>query len=161
MTMRHRQMAFAIGALLVAVPVVGTLGQSRRIDDSTLRKAAQSGDEWLTYGRDQAETRFSPLTDIDATNVGYNVEWSQELRLEESLREYVAGSMLVDMAREEGLLGRPTDPARDATIFDMSEGYDLEGIRSFPVRSWIESMKDARVHVDALRRRIAHNLSDR
>ena len=38
-----------------------------------------------------------PRPCIDATNVGYNVEWSQELRLAESLSEYVAGSMLVDM----------------------------------------------------------------
>ena len=99
-----------------------------------------------------------PRPCIDATNVGYNVEWSQELRLEESLREYVAGSMLVDMARQEGLLGRAADAARDATIFDMSVGYDLEGVRSLPVRSWIESMKDARRHVDDLRRQIPHDL---
>jgi len=99
-----------------------------------------------------------PRPCIDATNVGYNVEWSQELRLGESLREYVAGSMLVDVARAEGLLGRPDDPARDTTIFDMSVGYDLEGIRSVPVRSWIESMKDARRHVDELRREIPDDL---
>jgi putative selenate reductase len=99
-----------------------------------------------------------PRPCIDATNVGYNVEWSQELRLEESLREYVAGSMLVDVARAQGLLGRPDDPARDTTIFDMSVGYDLEGIRSVPVRSWIESMKDARRHVEALRREIPDDL---
>src|ERR1035438_7711265 len=30
-----------------------------------------------------------PRPCIDATNVGYNVEWSQELKLEQSLREYV------------------------------------------------------------------------
>src|SRR5213593_1686463 len=42
-----------------------------------------------------------PRPCIVATNVGYNVEWSQELRLEDSLREYVAGSMLVDVVREE------------------------------------------------------------
>ena len=51
-----------------------------------------------------------PRPCIDATNVGYNVEWSQELRLAESLREYVAGSMLLDMLRELNLLGRPSDP---------------------------------------------------
>src|SRR5689334_2119401 len=35
-----------------------------------------------------------PRPCIDATSVGYNVEWSQELRLADSLREYVMGSML-------------------------------------------------------------------
>ena len=44
-----------------------------------------------------------PRPCIDATTVGYNVEWSQELRLEDSLREYVAGSMLLEAGREAGL----------------------------------------------------------
>lgn len=40
-----------------------------------------------------------PRPCIDMTNVGYNVEWSQELRVGESLREYVAGMMLITMLR--------------------------------------------------------------
>ena len=39
-----------------------------------------------------------PRPCIDATTVGYNVEWSQELRLADSLREYVAGMMLITAA---------------------------------------------------------------
>jgi putative selenate reductase len=99
-----------------------------------------------------------PRPCIDATNVGYNVEWSQELRLAESLREYVAGSMLLDVLRELNLLGRPSDPGKDATILDMSVGYDLAGIRSPEVRGWIEGMKDARALVDGLRREIPDEL---
>ena len=38
-----------------------------------------------------------PRPCIDATNVGYNVEWSQELLLAESLDQYVQGSMLIHM----------------------------------------------------------------
>jgi putative selenate reductase len=95
-----------------------------------------------------------PRPCIDATNVGYNVEWSQELQLAESLREYVAGSMLLDMVREVNLLGRASDPGKDATILDMSVGYGLAGIRSPQVRGWIEGMKDARRSVEALRREI-------
>jgi quinohemoprotein ethanol dehydrogenase len=34
-----------------------------------LRDAGRSGEEWLTIGRDYAETRFSPLKQIDASNV--------------------------------------------------------------------------------------------
>ena len=82
----------------------------------------------------QVRDRLSiPRPCIDATNVVYNVEWSQELRLEESLLEYVKGSMLVDLLREAGALGRPGDTKRDATIFDMSLGYDLAGLRSEPI----------------------------
>jgi putative selenate reductase len=92
------------------------------------------------------------------TNVGYNVEWSQELRLRESLREYVAGSMLIDVAREAGLLGRPADPNKDETRLDLSVGYDLAGIRAAQLRTWLGSMRDARVEVEALRREIPDEL---
>jgi putative selenate reductase len=95
-----------------------------------------------------------PRPCIDAVTVGYNVEWSQELRLEQSLREYVAGSMLVDVLKHTNLLGQPSDGLKQDTILDMSVGYDLAGIRSPQVQNWIESMKDARAEVEALRREI-------
>ena len=99
-----------------------------------------------------------PRPCIDATTVGYNVEWSQELRLEDSLREYVAGSMLLDVLKADNLLGLPSDRLKQDTILDMSVGYDLAGIRSPQVRGWIESMKDARAHVEALRAEIPDDL---
>src|SRR5207244_7524053 len=40
-----------------------------------------------------------PRPCIDAATVGFNVEWSQELRLADSLREYVAGAMLLTLVR--------------------------------------------------------------
>ena len=107
----------------------------------------------------QANDRLTiPRPCIDAANVVYNVEWSQELRLEESLREYVKGSMLVDVLREAGALGPGPSPGRDETIFDMSVGYDLEGIRSPRMRNWMASLTDARAHVDALRAEIPADL---
>jgi len=36
---------------------------------------------------------------IDATNIGFNIEWSQELKLHESLLEYVKGSMIIEILR--------------------------------------------------------------
>jgi putative selenate reductase len=116
---------------------------------------------WLAGGRFielktvQLDDRLRiPRPCIDMETVGYNVEWSQELRLAESFSEYVKGSMLIDVARAEGLLGRPDDPRRDETILDLSVGYDLAGVRSPAVRSWIASMKDAGAEVGALRREI-------
>ena len=47
--------------------------------------------------------------------------------------------MLLDVLKAENLLGAARDPASDDTILDMSVGYDLAGIRSAPVRGWIES----------------------
>lgn len=87
-----------------------------------------------------------PRPCIDATNVGYNVEWSQELKLEQSLREYVKASMLIEILSKRLGEGIPSD-----TILDMSVGYNLEGIRSPRVRSWIASMKNAASIIDELR----------
>ena len=54
--------------------------QGRRIDDAALKRAGQTGDEWLTYGLDQSETRFSPLKDIDTTNVSrLGLAWSYDV----------------------------------------------------------------------------------
>ncbi len=41
----------------------------RRVDDSVLRAAPGTGDDWITYGLDLGERRYSPLTQIDAKNV--------------------------------------------------------------------------------------------
>ena len=89
-----------------------------------------------------------PRPCIDAANVGYNVEWSQELTLEQSLREYVAAAMFLEMLKAGGLLG---EPVPWETVFDMSVGYNLEGIRSPRVREWIESMQNAAAVIDELR----------
>ena len=99
-----------------------------------------------------------PRPCIDAPNVCFNVEWSQELRLAASLREYVKGSMLLDVLREINLLGQPSDPEKDQTILDMSVGYDLAGIQAPAVRSWIESMQDASAIVEELRQEIPDDL---
>jgi putative selenate reductase len=89
-----------------------------------------------------------PRPCIDAANVGYNVEWSQELSLDQSLREYVGAAMLLEILKASRLLGEeiPSD-----TVFDMSVGYNLDGIRSPRVRAWIQSMKNAGPIVDELR----------
>src|SRR5436190_15830374 len=45
---------------------------------------------------------------IDAANIGYNVEWSQELRVPDSLEQYVAGAMLIHMLRNASdVFGNP------------------------------------------------------
>jgi putative selenate reductase len=97
-----------------------------------------------------------PRPCIDATNVGYNVEWSQELKLEQSLREYVGAAMFLEILKASKLLGEdiPVD-----TVFDMSVGYNLEGIRSARVRAWIESMKNAGPVIEELRRGLTDEMA--
>lgn len=98
---------------------------------------------------------------IDVSSVGYNVEWSQELRLGESLKEYVKASMLVEIVKAANLLGSRdqtlgatvSHPVSD-TIFDISIGYDLAGIQSHKIRTWLETMRDATRVVEELRKEI-------
>jgi putative selenate reductase len=92
---------------------------------------------------------------IDANNVGYNIEFSQELLVEQSLREYVAGSMLIEMFRHAHNLHG--DGAN--VIYDMSVGYDLAGIRGEKVQRFIDGMRDASKTVDALRSQIPPRFS--
>jgi len=61
-----------------------------------------------------------PRPCIDIANVGYNVEWSQELKLEQSLREYVGAVMLIEILKASKLLGEDFSPGE--TVFDMSVG---------------------------------------
>jgi putative selenate reductase len=95
------------------------------------------------------DTLKIPRPCIDMQTVGYNVEWSQELTLEQSLEEYVKGSMLIEMLVASGALG--LSPGFERTLFDMSVGYDLAGIRSDRVQAFVRGMMDARPIVDRLR----------
>src|ERR1700685_2244841 len=52
-----------------------------RVDDATLRNAAQSkGEDWLSYGFTPQETRYTPLSQINTTNVSrLGLAWSVEV----------------------------------------------------------------------------------
>ena len=51
--------------------------QFRRIDDAVLKNAGKTGEDWLTYGLSQGETRYSPLNQINASNVSrLGLAWS-------------------------------------------------------------------------------------
>jgi len=82
--------------------------------------------------------------------VGYNAEWSQELKLDESRAEYVKGAMLIEMLRAGGAV--PVEDGSDSVVFDMSVGYDLAGIRGEGVQAFLRGMRDATAAVDAFRR---------
>lgn len=84
---------------------------------------------------------------IDVTNIGFNIEWSQELKLEQSLHEYVKASMMIDILWEENALGI-ADPSSLPTsfydiVFDLSVGYDLKGIEDETVTGFIQRAKHA------------------
>ena len=60
---------------------------------------------------------------IDIPDEGYNCEWSQELTIKESFNEYLNAWIIIHILNHK--LGGPADIA---TIFNMSAGYNLEGI---------------------------------
>jgi putative selenate reductase len=100
-----------------------------------------------------------PRPCIDVANVGYNVEWSQELKLEQSLREYVKAAMLIEILRSVAFQAAMSPFVGTCflsdTVFDMSVGYNLEGIRSPRVRSWIHSMQNAAPLIEEFRSELA------
>lgn len=94
---------------------------------------------------------------IDMATVGYNTEWSQELLLDESLREYVKASMTIEILKHWMFLadgGKSYEPNQFDTILDLSVGYDLAGIRSGKIRAWLQSMRDASSLIDEYRKQI-------
>ena len=78
----HRSVSALRVAILVAVVLfVGHADAQRtgtQVTDAILRKAAPA--EWLSYGRDYAETHYSPLAQITTANVQtLRQVWSADL----------------------------------------------------------------------------------
>ena len=88
---------------------------------------------------------------IDMETIGYNIEWSQELRVPDSLEEYVKASMMIEILSQWEPLKEYLGDDPGAHVLDLSVGYDLEGISSPKVATFIASMMDATDVVDRLR----------
>ncbi len=88
---------------------------------------------------------------IDMQTIGYNIEWSQELLVPQSLTEYVKASMLIEILRQWEPLAEYIGSDPGPHVFDMSVGYDLAGISSDKVSSFIRGMKDASSEIEVLR----------
>lgn len=80
-----------------------------------------------------------PRPCIDAKNVGYNVEWSTELTVEEAAEEYVKASVLMQVIGIELGLSDVKD-----FILNISVGYDLKGIQSKKISDFIDNLKDSK-----------------
>lgn len=119
---------------------------------------------WLSGGRfielktvqimDELEI---PRPCIDMEDEGYNVEWSQELKLDQSAREYVNAWVLIHLLRR--LLGFE-DATRFGTIFNMSVGYNLEGIQSEPMLRFMDRLADASEEIAAIRTTLNQKFPD-
>ena len=77
---------------------------------------------------------------IDARDEGYNVEWSTEYTLEKAYDEYLKAWIVlhvIESAIENKVIEKPS------FIFNMSCGYNLEGIKQEKMQIFIDSMIDA------------------
>ena len=92
---------------------------------------------------------------IDMQTIGYNIEWSQELTVPQSLTEYVKASMLIEILRAWEPIREFVGADPGPHVFDMSVGYDLAGISSDKVSAFISGMRDATTEIEALRHEIA------
>lgn len=76
---------------------------------------------------------------IDMEDAGYNVEWSQELRVRESIQEYVNAWLLTHYLHR--VLGLEGD--QPGAVFNMSVGYNMEGILKPNVQGFFDAMGNA------------------
>ncbi len=77
---RHFAMAGVVAGLAGAAAWLLPAQQAARVDDTALHNAGKTGEEWLSYNLTPQETRYSPLKQIDATNVGrLGLAWSYDV----------------------------------------------------------------------------------
>jgi len=81
---------------------------------------------------------------IDMQDEGYNCEWSQELKIQESFNEYLNAWIIIHMLHHRLGFEGEID-----TIFNMSVGYNMEGILKDNVQWFLTRMLDANEELEA------------
>jgi len=83
---------------------------------------------------------------IDMEDEGYNVEWSQELKIYQSFDEYLRAWVLIHALHHKlGFTGESP-----GIVFNISVGYDLAGIRKPNVQWFLQQMRDCSEYKQAL-----------
>ena len=78
-----------------------------------------------------------PKPCIDMQDEGYNCEWSQELTIKESFNEYLNAWIIIHILNHR--FGWGNDPG---TVFNMSAGYNLQGIMNDNVQWFLDKMRN-------------------
>lgn len=93
---------------------------------------------------------------IDMADEGYNCEWSQELKLDQSFEEYLKAFVLLYVLRDMLNLPVEAEPGKGpGFIFNMSAGYNLEGIKSPAVQRFLDRMENAEEDVKRIKAGLA------
>jgi len=76
---------------------------------------------------------------IDAADEGYNCEWSQELKIAQSYDQYLNAWIIIHiLAHQMGM-------NETGTIFNMSAGYNMEGILKENVQWFFDKMQNCSI----------------
>ena len=81
---------------------------------------------------------------IDMEDEGYNCEWSQELKVHDSFDEYLNAWILIHILKHK--FG--WDETEPGFIFNISVGYDLEGILKPNVQWFLNKMNNCKDELD-------------
>ena len=87
-----------------------------------------------------------PKPCIDMEDEGYNVEWSQELKVHQSFDEYLRAWVLIHALHDK--LGFPGDSP--GIVFNLSVGYNLEGIHQPNMQWFLDQVQDCSEYKAAL-----------
>lgn len=86
-----------------------------------------------------------PRPCIRANDEGYNVEWSSEFSPKEAMEEYIKAWVATKVLAKEFGFGDP-----NAFEYNMSVGYNLEGIQSPAIDAFLNGLSDAS-HTDCFK----------
>ncbi len=87
---------------------------------------------------------------IDMEDEGYNCEWSQELKIEDSFDEYLNAWIIIHVLKHK--FG--WDSNEPGFIFNLSVGYDLKGILNKNVQWFFDKMNDASQELEEKRKKL-------
>ncbi len=114
---------------------------------------------WLTGARYIELKTVQTLDELDVTrpcidmsDEGYNCEWSQELKLDQSFSEYLNAWIMIHVLKDMFKWG---DPDTRGFIFNMSVGYNLEGILTSNVQLFLDQMEDCQSEKESRIREIS------
>ncbi len=82
---------------------------------------------------------------IDMQDEGYNCEWSQELKIHQSFDQYLNAWIILHILKHKFGWGNSGEPG---FIFNMSVGYNLEGILKENVQWFFNKMEDASAELE-------------
>jgi len=79
---------------------------------------------------------------INMFDMGFNCEWSQELKIRQSLHEYVKAWVIIHLLNNKLFNSYSDSYLEPGVQFNASVGYNLEGIKSHPVNNFLNEIRD-------------------